>query len=94
MVQFIPTNDNPTKNEIDAYILEMLNGINGNTIDNYNVLHDVVREIHSKSGVGALLHPAEEYFVSKFNSSAKNMSLEDLRLPDQRYNFDTEHNDS
>jgi hypothetical protein len=23
----------------------------------------VVREIQSKSGVGALLHPAEEYFV-------------------------------
>jgi hypothetical protein len=60
MVQLIPTNDNPTKNEINAYICEML-------INNYNVLNDVVREIHSKSGVGALLHPAEEYFVSRFN---------------------------
>lgn len=61
MVQLIPTNDNPTENEIDAYICEMLNQ------NNYSILNDVVREIHSKSGVGALLHPAEEYFVSRFN---------------------------
>lgn len=60
MVQLIPRNDNPTKNEIDAYICEMFT-------NNYSVLNDVVREIHSKSGVGALLHPAEEYFVSRFN---------------------------
>lgn len=66
MVQLLPTNDNPTKDEIDAYICEMLHS------KNYNVLNDVAREIHSKSGVGALLHPAEEYFVSCFNSS-KNM---------------------
>jgi hypothetical protein len=32
MVQLIPSNDNPTKNEIDAYIYEML-------INNYSVLH-------------------------------------------------------
>jgi hypothetical protein len=61
MVQLIPTNDNPTGNEIDAYICEMLNA------NNYGGLNDVVREIHSKSGVGALLHPSEEYFVSRFN---------------------------
>jgi hypothetical protein len=61
MVQLIPTNDNPTKNEIDAYICGMLNH------NKYSVLNNVVREIHSKSGVGALLHPAEEYFVSRFN---------------------------
>ena len=36
-------------------------------IKHYNVLNDVVREIRSKSGVGALLHPAEEYFVNCFN---------------------------
>lgn len=64
MVQLIPTNDNPTKNEIDAYIMLHLN--------NYSILHDVVREIHNKSGVGALLHPSEEYFVHCLNSS-KNM---------------------
>ena len=61
MVQLIPTNDNPTRNEIDAHICEMLKS------NNYNVLNDVVREIRSKSGVGALLHPAEEYFVNCFN---------------------------
>lgn len=61
MVQLIPTNDNPTKNEIDAHICEMLK------LNNYGVLNDVVREIHSKIGVGALLYPAEEYFVSRFN---------------------------
>jgi hypothetical protein len=61
MVQLIPTIDNPTRNEIDAYIREMLNQ------NNDSVLNDVVREIHGKSGVGALLHPAEEYFVSRFN---------------------------
>jgi hypothetical protein len=61
MVQLILSNDNPTRNEIDAYICEMLNQ------NNYSILNDVVREIHSKSGAGALLHPAEEYFVSRFN---------------------------
>jgi hypothetical protein len=61
MVQLIPITDNPTRNEIDAYIREMLNQ------NNYSVLNDVVREIHSKSGVGELLHPAEEYFVNCFN---------------------------
>lgn len=61
MVQLLPTNDNPTRNEIGAYICKMLHS------NNYNVLNDVVREICSKSGVGALLHPAEEYFVSRFN---------------------------
>ncbi len=61
MVQLILSNDNPTGNEIDAYICEMLNQ------NNYSILNDVVREIHGKSGVGALLHPAEEYFVSRFN---------------------------
>lgn len=86
MVQLLPTNDNPTKNEIDAYICKML-------INNYTVLNDVVREIHSKSGVGALLHPAEEYFIEIFNNSVKNMSLEDLRLLDRRYNFDKACND-
>lgn len=61
MVQLLPTNDNPTRNEIGAYICKMLHS------NNYNVLNDVVREICSKSGVGASLHPAEEYFVNCFN---------------------------
>lgn len=86
MVQLLPTNNNPTKNEIDVYICEMI-------INNYTKLNDVVREIHSKSGVGAPLHPAEEYFIESFNNSVKNMSLEDLRLLDRRYNFDKACND-
>jgi len=65
MVQLIPTNDNPTKNEIDTYIREMLN------TNNYNILNDVVREIHSKSSISALLHPAEEYFVNCFNNQQR-----------------------
>ena len=65
IMQLIPTNDNPTKNEIDAYICEMLN-VNSNNY-NYNVLNDAIREIYNKSGLGALLHPAEEYFVIRFN---------------------------
>jgi hypothetical protein len=62
MVQLIPTNDNPTRNEIDAYICEMLNA------NNYSILNDVIREIHSKNGAGALLHPSEEYFSNCFNN--------------------------
>ena len=92
MVQLIPTNNNPTKNEINVYICEMLN----TNKYNYNVLNNMIREIRSKTGVGAPLHPSEEYFVSSFNlqlNSAKNMWLEDLRLPDQRYNFDMAYND-
>ena len=89
MVQLLPTNDNPTRNEIGAYayICEMLHS------NNYNVLNDVVREIFSKSGVGTTLHPAEEYFVNCFNNNVKNILLEDLRLPDRRYNFDKACND-
>ena len=63
MVQLIPAhtpaNDNPTMSEIDAYIRETRAAAGGDT----TVLMRVVREIQSKSGVGALLHPAEEYFV-------------------------------
>jgi hypothetical protein len=51
MVQLIPANDNPTMAEIDAYLLLGAD------------IKRVVREIECKSGAGALLHPAEEYFV-------------------------------
>jgi hypothetical protein len=89
MVQLVPTNDNPTKNEIDAYICKMLTDT-----DNYNALYETVREIHGKSSVGALLHPSEEYFINSFNNSVKNTWPADHRLPDQRYNFDKARNDS
>jgi hypothetical protein len=82
MVILIPTKENTTRREIDAYIHEMM------VSNNYSILNRTVREIQYKSGVGALLHPAEEYFVDAFNNSVKNMSLGDLRLPDQRCNSD------
>lgn len=55
MVQLIPqsTPANPTRADIDAYI----HGADAET------LRGIVREIECKSGAGALLHPAEEYFV-------------------------------
>ncbi len=57
MVQLIPKNDNPTQEEIDAYVSKMVNA------NNHHVLNDVVREIKSKKGVNAILHPAEEYYI-------------------------------
>lgn len=59
MVQLIPGNANPTRDEIDAFIRE-----SRMTYDGMTALKHVVREIECKSGVGALLHPAEEYFVT------------------------------
>ena len=59
MVQLIPGNANPTRADIDAFIRE-----SRMTWDGMIALKNVVREIECKSGVGALLHPAEEYFVT------------------------------
>jgi hypothetical protein len=53
MVVIIPDNENPMRSEIDVYI----HGADTET------LRGIVREIQCKSGAGALLHPAEEYFV-------------------------------
>jgi hypothetical protein len=53
MVIIIPDNENPTRADIDAYI----HGADAET------LRGIVREIECKRGAGALLHPAEEYFV-------------------------------
>jgi hypothetical protein len=67
MVQLIPAdthtpaNDNPTMSEIDAYIRETRAAVGGDTAE----ITQTVREIQSKSGAGALLHPAEEYFVER-----------------------------
>ena len=58
MVDLIPTSNNPSRNEIDAYICEMLN------MKNYDILNNVAREIQYKYNYGALLHPAEEHFVN------------------------------
>jgi hypothetical protein len=53
MVFIIPVNENPTRADIDAYI----HGADAET------LRGIVREMECKRGAGALLHPAEEYFV-------------------------------
>jgi hypothetical protein len=47
--------------EIDTYIRETRAAVGGDTA----AITQTVREIQSKSGAGALLHPAEEYFVER-----------------------------
>lgn len=64
MVQLIPANNNPTRIDIDTYILENRASSSSSTA----ALIRIVREIQSKSGAGALLHPAEEYFVERYLS--------------------------
>lgn len=61
MVILVPKNNNPTRNETDTYIYEML------ASNSHNILNYTIKEITSKSSVGALLHPAEEYFINRFN---------------------------
>jgi len=53
MVLLIPDNANPTMAEIDMFI----------RCSPTSSYEHTIREIRSKSGVGALLHPAEEYFL-------------------------------
>ena len=53
MVQLIPGNANPTMADIDAHLLIGAD------------IKRVVREIECKSGAGALLHPAESYFLER-----------------------------
>ena len=59
MVLLIPTNANPTRAEIDAFIRESSSSLDHGITQ----ITNTIREIHGKSGVGALLHPAEEYFL-------------------------------
>ena len=68
MVLLIPGNANPTMADIDAYLLQIRTGTGTGTRTGEPPLHTikrVVREIQSKSGAGALLHPAEEYFMER-----------------------------
>ena len=53
MVVIIPSNDNPSRADIDIFI----------RCSPYSFYEPVIREIAYKSGVGALLHPSEEYFL-------------------------------
>jgi hypothetical protein len=59
----------PTHKDIDDYISESF--ASGNITD----ASYIAREIDAKSGVGALLHPAEEYFLEMY-LLAKKSSLE------------------
>jgi hypothetical protein len=71
MVQLIPDNPNPTMADINAYIREMRAACGGGGGDTAAIaeLMCVVREIHCKSGAGALLHPAEDYFLEQATRS-------------------------
>jgi hypothetical protein len=57
MVLLIPGNANPTRADIDAYLILRESSLND--------IKRVIREIECKSGAGALLHPAEEYFLER-----------------------------
>ena len=63
MVVIIPGNANPTRSDIDAYI----HGGDGSAAAGVETLRGIVREIECKSGAGALIHPAEEYFAAAVN---------------------------
>ena len=63
MVQLIPGNANPTMADIDAYLLIGAD------------IKSTVREIECKSGAGALLHPAESYFLERAAAAAAARSL-------------------
>jgi hypothetical protein len=58
MVIIIPGNLNPTCAEIDDYIVNNRHSL---------IVQNTRREIECKSAVGALLHPAEEYFLDIVN---------------------------
>ena len=60
---------NPTHKDIDDYISESF--ASGNITD----ATYIAREIEAKSGVGAFLHPADEYFLEIY-LLAKKSSLE------------------
>jgi hypothetical protein len=58
MVALIPGILNPTRAEIDDYIV-----LNQHSL----IIQNIRREIECKSAVRALLHPAEEYFLDVVN---------------------------
>ena len=59
MVQLIPGIPNPTMADIDDAIRV------GHRDGSAALIHRTLREIQCKSGAGALLHPAEEYFLER-----------------------------
>ena len=62
MVILVPGNDNPSHADIDAFIR------NTKSSADYK---EIVRVIECKSNVGALLHPAEEYFLEAVATSQR-----------------------
>jgi hypothetical protein len=58
MVTLIPGILNPIRTEIDDYIVNNKHSL---------IIQNTRREIECKSAVGALLHPAEEYFFDVVN---------------------------
>ncbi len=66
MVLLVPGKANPTRADIDAYLHQ--NRARARALTYESLLQDIkstVREIECKSGAGALLHPAEEYFLER-----------------------------
>lgn len=60
MVQLIPGNTNPTRADIDVYLLQ-----SRNYESHHHDIKYAIREIECKSNAGALLHPSEEYFLEQ-----------------------------
>lgn len=60
MVILIPNNINPTADDIDVFIRDSCKSGDSSRKEH---ITNIIREIQSKSGAGALLHPAEEYFL-------------------------------
>ena len=75
MVLLIPTNANPTRADIDAFIRE---SSSSSSSSNHGItqLPNTIREIHCKSNAGALLHPAEEYFLEAASRLRNNDIIE------------------
>ena len=64
-------NTNPTHKDIDDYISESF--VSGNiTSATY-----IARQIEAKSGIGALLHPAEEYFLEMYLLAKKSSTIKE-----------------
>ena len=62
MVVLLPNNPNPTRADIDAFIRDSLSSSSASE-DRITEITNTIREIRCKSGVSALLHPAEVYFL-------------------------------
>jgi len=62
---------NPTHKDIDDYISESF------VFGNITSVIYIAREIEAKSGVGAPLHPAEEYFLEMYLLAKKSSKIKE-----------------